>query len=285
MTHSRSYTAALVQMHAATVLFGMSAIFGKLVESAPSVLVCGRAVFGVAALGLVCGLRHGAPWRQVSGRGLAGLMGSGVLLTLHYVTFFKAIQVGGVAVGTLGFACFPAFVTLVEALAFREWPKRREYALIALVTAGLVLITPSFSLNDRGTEGLFWGVASGAVYSVLAVANRFSASRISGAEAAWWQNLAVFVCLIPFCAQGLADAPAMDWLWFACLGLVCTALAYTLFVNSLTVLKARLAALIIALEPVYAIVMAWAVFHETPGPRMVAGGALILGAVIWAGRR
>lgn len=285
MAHSRSYRSALVQMHTATVLFGLSAIFGKLVLSSAAVLVCGRALFAVAALGLLCSVRYGAPWRTVTTRGMAWLLCSGVLLAAHYVTFFQAIQVGGVAVGTLGFACFPAFVTLFEALAFRERPKAHEPVLIALVTLGLVLITPSFSLNDQGTEGLLWGVLSGAVYAVLAVANRFTASRVSGAQAAWWQNIAILICLAPFTWKGLAHAGGMDWLWFACLGLLCTALAYTLYVNSLTALKARLAALIIALEPVYAILMAWAVFGEAPGLRTVAGGMLILGAVVWAGRR
>ena len=80
--------AALVRMHAATVLFGISGIFGKLCQCSAVVLVCGRALFAVAALGCLCLLRRDPPWRGLSRRDMAGLALSGVLLTLHFVTFF-----------------------------------------------------------------------------------------------------------------------------------------------------------------------------------------------------
>ena len=272
-------------MHAATILFGMSAIFGAMVESSAVLLVSGRALFGLATLSALCLLRGISPWKGISGRILSGLTVTGVLLSAHFVAFFMAVKLGGVAVGTLGFACFPAFVTLSEAVAFCERPKKREYILITLVTLGLILITPSFSLADTATEGLLWGVVSGAVYALVAVANRFAAANVSGVLASWWQNLAIIACLLPFTAAGLPAIPARDWFWIACLGILCTGLAYTLYVNSLTAIKARLAALIIALEPVYAILMAWMFFQETPGPRMIAGGLLIVGSVIWAGRK
>ncbi|MDN6072734.1 MAG: EamA family transporter [Enterobacterales bacterium] len=43
--------------------------------------------------------------------------------------------------------------------------------------------------------------------------------------------------------------------------------------------------MIIALEPVYAILIAWALFHEVPSLRMVSGGLLIIFAVAWSARR
>jgi drug/metabolite transporter (DMT)-like permease len=283
---ARSYRAALFQMHAATVLFGLSAIFGRLISRSAAVLVCGRALFAVVFLGLVCGALRDRPWQGVSRRALAGLALSGVLLTAHYVAFFIGIKLGGVAVGALGFACFPAFTTLCEAVFFKERPTAREYLLMLLVTIGLVLIAPSLSLRDTATVGLLWGVASGAIYAVLAVANRrLSADDVPGVKASWWQNLVIVACLLPGTAEGLAAATAWDWLWIGCLGVFCTGVAYTLYVSSLTMLKARLAALIIALEPVYAILAAWLLLHDAPGLRTVCGGILIIGAVVWSGRR
>ena len=55
--------------------------------------------------------------------------------------------------------------------------------------------------------------------------------------------------------------------------------------GSLTALKARQAATIITLEPVYAILMAWLLFGDAPGPRTLFGGALILGAVLYGNKR
>ncbi len=276
---------ALIRMHAATVLFGISGIFGKLCQCSAIDLVWGRAVVAVAALGCICLIKRDPPWQGVTLRDIAGLAISGILLTLHFVTFFMGIKLGGIAVGTLGFACFPAFTALFEALAYRERPSARELQCIGMVSVGLVCLTPSFSLADTATHGLLWGIASAAVYGLIAIANRHFASGMSGMQTCWWQNTIIIVCLMPFAAPEVAGIAALDWLWIICLGLLCTALAYSLYVSSLTALKARQAAVIITLEPVYAIIVAWLLFNDTPGVGIFAGGALILGAVFRLSRK
>lgn len=276
---------ALWQMHGATVLFGVSGIFGKLIASSASMLVFGRSAFALAAMSLLLLRLRRFPWQDLTARGVVSLCACGALLCAHWVTFFIAVKVGGVAVGTLGFACFPAFVALLEGVLFREKLTGAEYLLIALVSVGLVLVTPDFSFDNRATEGLMWGVLSGLIYAVLALANRRAAASVNGGQVCWWQNLTVLVLLAPFCLSDVPAVSGIDWLWIACLGLLCTGLAYSLFINSLQVLKARVAAMIIALEPVYAILVAWVLFHETPSLRMVAGGALIIFAVCWTARR
>ena len=277
---SYAFKTALLRMHAATMLFGLSGIFGKLCACSPAMLVCGRALFAAGALGLLCLVRRHAPWHGVRAQDLAGLGLSGMLLTAHFVTFFMGVQLGGVAVGTLGFACFPAFTTLFEALAYREKPSCREYAGMALISCGLLLVTPSFSLADTATRGLFWGVISAAVYALVAIANRRNAVSMTGTQACWWQNMVIIACLLPFTATKFPTVSGPDWLWIACLGLLCTALAYSLYVGSLAALKARRAAMIISLELVYAILAAWLLFGDAPGLRMIAGGLLIVGTVL-----
>lgn len=277
--------AALLRMHGATVLFGVSGVFGKLVAGSSGLIVFGRSVFALAALSLLCLRRGRAPWRGIGVRDAAALMLTGLLLALHWWTFFTGVKIGGVAVGTLGFACFPAFVALFEALFFRERLSTVEYVLIAFVSLGLVLVTPSFAFGDRATEGLLWGVLSGGIYALNAIANRFSVAHVSGVQACWWQYAFIVTVSWPFVLAELPGVSPLDWVWIACLGLLCTGLAYTLFITSLRALKARMAAIIIALEPVYAIFAAWLLFGDVPGPRVCAGGALIIGTVIWAGLR
>ncbi|MNM95598.1 EamA-like transporter family protein [compost metagenome] len=103
-------------------------------------------------------------------------------------------------------------------------------------------------------------------------------------QAALWQNLVVGLCLLPFAAPGLADVAALDWLWIALLGIFCTGVAHSLFVASLAVIKARTAAVVFALEPVYGIAMAWLIFAETPTLRMLLGGVLIILAIVISSR-
>jgi drug/metabolite transporter (DMT)-like permease len=76
----------------------------------------------------------------------------------------------------------------------------------------------------------------------------------------------------------------LDWLWLALLGVFCTGLAHSLFVASLRVLKARTAAVVFAMEPVYGILFAWLLFSEMPSLRILGGGALIVLATLVSAR-
>ncbi|WP_140920088.1 DMT family transporter [Limnobaculum xujianqingii] len=276
---------ALWQMHAAAVLFGISGIFGKLIISGVAVLVFGRAVFAVLSLSVLLIKSRRLPWQGMTAQRIFNLLAMGLLLVAHWVTFFIGIKVGGVAVATLGFACFPAFVALLESVLYREQLTKTEYTLIGLVSLGLVLVTPGFDFANNATEGLIWGILSGFTYALLTIGNRSVAAKMSGVQVNWWENLSVMLCLLPFAVADIPQVPWLDWVWIACLGLLCTGLSYSFFINALKVINARTAAMIIALEPVYAILVAWVLFHEQPGLRMVAGGALIIFAVAWSTRQ
>ena len=87
-----------------------------------------------------------------------------------------------------------------------------------------------------------------------------------------------------FAAPQLSGLNGMGWLWLFGLGVLCTGLAYWLFIDSLSAINARTAAMIFALEPVYAIAIAWVFLHDVPSLRMLLGGSLIIAAVVAAAR-
>lgn len=277
-----SRASALFRLHLAAILFGSTALFGEALQVGALAIVFGRTLFAVLALSLLAAWTRNAPWRGLTARGIATLSLLGALLALHWFTFFMAVQRGGVALATLGFASFPVFVALLEALILRSRPATRDVQVLLLVTAGMALITPRFSLADAGTTGLLWGILSGAIYAGIAVLNRYQASGAGSAQACWWQCLAACIAVAPFSAGALAQWTAHDWLLLALLGAVCTGLAYTIFLQALDTVKAQTVAIVISMEPVYAIVLAWCAFGAVPGTHVVLGGALIIGAVLLA---
>ena len=280
-----SHWQALGRIHVAALLFGLTGVFGELIQATAIAITLGRATFAVCALagfaiwqrqGLLAGLR---------GPRVAALAIAGAFLATHWITFFISVKTGGIAIATLGFASFPAFITLLEGVLFRERVQAAEWGMLALVSAGLVLITPSFDLADQGTIGLAWGIASGFSFALLALANRHTARGMNPLQVACWQNLAVVLLTLPFAWDELASISAMSWLWLALLGVFCTGLSHYLFVSSLTRLNARTAGLVIALEPVYAIAFAWLLFAQQPGLRTILGALLILAASIYSSTR
>ncbi|UFH50284.1 DMT family transporter [Pseudomonas sp. KNUC1026] len=271
---------ALLALHAGALLFGLAGIFGKLAQATPWVIVCARALFAVLALGAFIGLSRGERWQRLGPAGGRQLALAGLLLAAHWVTFFQAIKVGGVAIGTLGFCSFPAFTVLFETVLFRERLRRVEALQVVAVTIGLVLVTPHFDLATGATTGLLWGVLSGLLFALLALLNRARPASIGPVQAALCQNAVVMLVLLPWALPVAGSLRAMDWLWLALLGVFCTGLAHGLFVASLQVVKARTAAVVFAMEPVYGIAFAWWIFTERPTGPMLAGGALIVAAAV-----
>ncbi|WP_437881309.1 DMT family transporter [Pseudomonas sp. LRF_L74] len=273
---------ALLALHLGALFFGLSGIFGKLALAAPLIIVFGRALFAVLALFFVAhASARKTPLQRLQ---ILALLGIGLLLGAHWWTFFVAVKVAGVAVATLGFTSFPAFTVLLESIFFRERIRRGELLVIGLVCLGLVLVTPSFDFREHATQGLAWGVLSGLLFAVLSVANRAVTRGIKAAQAALWQNLAIVLCCLPLAWPLLPEVRALDWLWIALLGVLCTALAHSLFVASLSVLNARTASVVFAMEPVYGIAFAWWLFSEQPGLRMLCGGCLIVFATVLSAR-
>lgn len=274
---------ALLALHIGALLFGLSGVLGKLAHASPSVIVFGRAAFAAAALAVFARFVGSTRWKPLNRASGARLVLSGVLLSLHWVSFFIAVKVAGVAVATLGFASFPAFTVILEGLVFRERIRRIEMLLVVLVTVGLILVTPGFDLASEATGGLLWAIVSGFTFALLSLVNRASALHVPAVQAALCQNLIVAVCLLPWAASSLPDVSTTDWLWIALLGVLCTGLAHSLFVASLAVIKARIAAVVFAMEPLYGIAFAWLIFAETPTLRMLLGGTLIIVAILISG--
>ncbi|MBM1187487.1 DMT family transporter [Pseudomonas lundensis] len=275
---------ALGALHIGALMFGLTGVFGKLAAASAAVIVLGRAGFAVIALAGFAALSRRTRWYSLTLKDARSLLISGGLLAAHWVSFFVAVKVAGVAIATLGFASFPAFTVLLEGLIFRERIRFNEGVLVMLVSVGLILVTPSFDLASQATEGLLWAIASGLTFSLLSLNNRANAGRVPAVQAAMWQNAVVALCLLPFAAPQLSTVRPLDWLWIGLLGVLCTGVAHSLFVASLAVIKARTAAVVFALEPVYGITLAWLLFHETPTLRMLLGGALIIIAIVVSSR-
>jgi len=275
--------AALVALHGAVALVGFAGLFGKWLAWDPVVIVFGRTVVATVVLGLISLIR-----RSDRGGPTIALAGNGVILAVHWVAFFAAIQVSTVAIGLLGFASFPLFVIVLERLLLGVRWRRPEAVTSVLVVAGLALLVPEFTFADRTVQGLAWGVLSALTFAWLTVRNRALGDTCPPVAVALWQNAFAALCVAPLVFR--TGGPAIDIsptslaLIFV-LGAVCTALAHTLFIASLSRLSAHTASVVTALESVYGIVLAALLLGEIPNARTYFGGALLVGAAMAASRR
>lgn len=273
---------AVIALHGAVLLFGFAGLFGKWLDLPPVFIVLGRTIVAAVALAALRAIRGDArpafDWRLVA---------AGATLALHWVAFFAAVQVASVAIGLLGFASFPLFVLVLERVVLGARWGGREAATAGLVLAGLVLLVPDFSWANRNTQGLAWGLLSGLTFALLAVLNRRIAASRPATDVAFWQNGCAALALVPV-ALAAGSVPAIgarEIGLLLALGVLCTAVAHTLFITALRTVTAHTASVVAALEPVYGIALAFVLLGEVPGARTLAGGALIVGAAVFATRR
>lgn len=273
----------ILSIHLAAFLFGMTGILGSLIQAEPATITLGRAGFAVLALSLVL-----ARWpfsRQACKPSATATIWpcylvAGGLLALHWVTFFASVKTAGVAIATLSFSSFAAFITLIEWYLTPASVKRIDWIRLGVVTGGLVLITPTLNIQDSETVGFVMGLASGLSFAAMAVYNSRRLTHVSPIRVARNQNLMVAAVLAVWAWPGLANLGLMSWFWLGVLGVFCTGLSHSLFVYSLSQMRVNLAGLVIALEPVYAIAAAWVLFDQTPAQRTLLGGTLIVCAIL-----
>jgi drug/metabolite transporter (DMT)-like permease len=271
----------LLEIHIAVILFGLSGLFGKLLTLPPLVIVFGRTFFAFITLSIIlAGFK--IPFRVKSRRDFFVLILLGIILAVHWITFFHSIQISTVAVGLLTFSTFPIFVTFMEPVFFKEKIRPFDILTAGSVVFGLLLVIPSFDFQNNITLGAFWGTLSGFTFAVLSIFNRKYVSTYPPILMVCCQNGMATLILLPFLFfENWVFQPA-DYVLLPVLGIFCTALAHVLFIKSLVHIKTQLASITACLEPVYGIIFALFLLGEIPDARTILGGGIMLGTIALA---
>jgi len=279
---------ALLQIHFCVLLWGVTAILGKLITLPALPLVWWRMLIVVAALALLPRVWRGL--RALRPSLLLAYSGVGCLVALHWLTFYGAIKLADASVAATCIALAPAFTAVIE-----PWVARRPFQPRELLFGLAVL--PGVALVAGGVpDGMRAGVAVGAVSALfVALFGSFNKRLVEHADPLTVTALELgagtllLTALAPLMPRLL---PAFDGtLWtlpgthdailLLALSLACTLLPFALALAALRHLSAYSVQLITNLEPVYAIVLAAVLLGEQREltPLFYLGVAIILGVV------
>jgi len=276
----------VAQIHIAVFLFGFAGLFGKFLSCSPLYIVLGRTFFASIALLIYARFFAKTVLFEFDKKEIFFFLLQGILLAVHWWSFFLSIQISSVAVGLITFSTFPLFVTFLEPIFFKEKLNQKDILIAMAVFIGILLVIPNFNFADNITKGGFFGIISGFTFALLALVNRRNA-RISNAIAiAFYQNLFASIFLVvPILTIQIVPPQFSDLPFLIFLGVFCTALAHTLFIKSLGFIRAQTASVIAGLEPVYGIILAFFWLNEIPQIRTLIGGLIIIGTTVFAGRQ
>jgi drug/metabolite transporter (DMT)-like permease len=277
------------QIHACVLLWGFTAILGKLITLPALPLVWWRMLIVIAALALLPRVWRGL--RAMPPRLVAAYAGIGALVALHWLTFYGSIKLSNASVGATCIALGTPMTALLEPWLARPPFSWRDVLLGIAVLPGVALVVGGVP------DGMRVGIAVGAVSALLvAIFGSLNKRMVEHGDAltvtalelgAGTLLLTLCVPLMPWLFPALAGNPfawpsAHDFGLLLALALVCTLLPFALSLVALRHMSAFSAQLAVNLEPVYAIVLAIVLLGEQRElePRFYVGVAIILGAVL-----
>jgi drug/metabolite transporter (DMT)-like permease len=273
---------AWLQIHACVLLWGFTGILGRAISMEALSLVWWRMLIVTGVLLLVRRF-----WRGVialSPGSVAIFAGTGVLLSLHWVTFYASIKLANASVAATCMALTPVIIALIEPLIARRPFDVRELLFGVAVIPGVALVAGGTPAGMRVGVGV--GVLSAAFIAVVSCLHKRFAAEAS-ALAVTGIEMAAGVVFLPLLGPLLGGASIFvppgqrDVLFLLALAFGCTLLPYVLSLVALRRLSAFASALAVNLEPIYTILLAMLFFGEQHELSLgfYAGAAVLVGVV------
>ncbi len=255
---------AFVQLHIAVFFAGFTAILGRLITLNEGLLVWYRLVISCACLWV---LYLADPQRaKPSRKRILQAAGIGVVLCLHWITFYGAIKYSTISVTLVCFSSMGFFTAFVEPLVVRRKIRWVEVALGLLVMAGISLV---FHFDPHYKTGIIIALITALLASIFPVLSGQLLRHMEVKALTLWELTGGLLFLSAFLPLYLHYFPSSqwwpgvsDWSWLIVLSLVCTVYAFTLSMRALQKISAFTVNLTYNLEPIYGIALAFIFFRE-----------------------
>jgi drug/metabolite transporter (DMT)-like permease len=208
------------------------------------------------------------------------LVGLGLLLAAHWLTFFLAIQLTTVAVALAVVYTGPILAALLSGPVLGERNNRSAWIGLALAAGGMLLVARPGA--GATLEGIAAALVSAVLLAALFVLGKPAASALGGLTVAMWEALAAAVVLFPFTVQAVRESSEY-WREFLILGVLFTGIAGVIWWSSMRRLPVAVVSVIMYLEPASAVVWAALFLDESPEPLTWLGVALVVTGGVVAG--
>ncbi len=280
---------AFLQIHFCVLLWGFTAILGKLISIAALPLVWWRMLLVSVALLLLPRVLRAL--RALPPRLLLAYAGIGVLVALHWVTFYAAIKLANASVAATCIALGPVFLAVVEPLMQRRGIAWRDLLLGVAMLPGVALVVGG--IPDAMLYGVLIGVLSALLVAIFGSLNKLlveHADPLAVTSIELGAGTIALTILAPLLAILLPEQAGVapwtlpaegDWMWLLLLAFGCTLLPFALSLVALRQLSAFSAQLAVNLEPIYAIALAALFFgeHDEVQWTFYAGAAIVVAGV------
>lgn len=262
-----------LMLHFIVAIWSFTAILGMLISIASIELVFYRTLIATLILGFIFLWKKSSI--RVSRPELIKIIGTGFIISIHWILFFWAARVSTASVCLAGMATTSLWTAFLEPIVNKKKIKAFEVFLGLLVISGIYVI---FRFEWGYWLGLSMAIGSAMMGAIFSVINSRLTKRHSPYVLTFYEMLGACVfafLMLPvyaffFAENGLQLIPApMDWLWLLILSGICTVYAFSVSVELMRRITAFAVNLTVNLEPVYGIILAVLILGERE--KMTAG--------------
>ena len=280
-------TKSLIHYHLIVFIFGFSSVMGALCSLDAIPLVVYRMLLASLGLAVYFAIFHPTYFRLERSLWVKVILG-GLIIGVHWVTFFHAIKVAGVSL-TLSMMATGAFITaMIEPLINKRKILGYELLFGGLIAVGVGMI---FQAEYEHLYGISIALLSAFLSSVFTILNTQLVKQGKAITLSFYELLvgAVFgIGFVIFSGNYTLEAFELrqwDWLWIILIAWVCTSYAFNISIKVMQHLSPFTVMLIINLEPVYGILLSLAIWgdEELMSFRFYLGFVIVLGAILLNG--
>jgi drug/metabolite transporter (DMT)-like permease len=266
-------------------MWGFTGILGKLIHLDALYLVWHRVAIALIGL-LLYVLLTKKSFRIDTKMELVKIAGVGVLVALHWLFFYKSIQLSTASLGILCLSTTTLHVAWLEPLVMKRKFSWLELVLGLVVIYGIYFVSSDFKANDF--EALIYGLFAALFAALFSVFNGKIVQNTPSYKMSFYELLTALVFLsLVMVFNGTLNTSLFvmsvsDFLWLLFLGLLCTSFAFLATIEVVKKLGAFTVSLSINLEPVYTILLAIFLLHEHTvlGKQFYIGSLIIIFVVI-----
>jgi len=225
-------------------------------------------------------LKMEATQNQALKKDIVPFIMAGLFMAAHWITYFYALKLSNVALGMLSLFTFPVITALLEPLFLKIKLNPIYIFLSLLVLAGIYVLAPEFNLESSQVKGVLFGVFSALCYSIRILILKQRVQNYHGSMLMFYQTLIITIILIPVLFFMDLSNLQSQFPFLLLLALLTTTIGHSLMIHSLKFFSASAATIIISIQPIFGIILAFFFLGEIPEINTYIGGLLILSTVI-----
>src|SRR5690554_1842323 len=272
-----------LHLHFIVFIWGFTAVLGALITLEAIPLVWYRMLLATGFVFLY--LKYKKENLKFSMRTLGGFALAGIIIALHWLTFFGAIKASNVSVTLAVISTGAFFTSLLEPLLYGRKIIWYEVFFGLLVMVGLYII---FDVEASYTLGIVLALISAFLSALFSVINgkfvlKYKASAISFYELLFGViGISIYLAISGSFTTDFFSVSTHDWMYLAILASGCTAYAFIASIHVMKWISPYTVMLTINMEPVYGIILALLVLGdaEKMGTQFYYGAIIILLTVI-----